>query len=383
MTMLLLILFAAILGAAMPALGETVSLRVRTDRPAGRVDERIYSHFFEHIYHSANGGLWGEVVWNRSFESFAGGAQRWSVFGGELGQTALGQNPRIFFGEPDWTDVEFRVEAMKTGGAEGFLLMVRANEQGAFYWANLGGWGNVAHQFEHEIGPGRRGPVGPRSPGRIETGRWYALRVRCEGPRLRAWIDDELVLDFTDGPGATLRGRVGLGTWYTTARFRNLRVTDLDGRTLWSGLPQPDSPVLPPEHWTSIGEGAVAPTDDVTRRLNGAVALLMDATRGPAGVRQTGLRAVRGDVLSGSIWVCGAAPRGLAVRLTDKAGTIAEAVVGASSDEWREYPLRLRPAATPATPLSRSGCPKGSPPSTRSASCPPPPGAPAASAPTC
>jgi alpha-N-arabinofuranosidase len=33
-----------------------------------RSDTRIYGHFLEHIHHSVNGGLWGQAVWNCSFE---------------------------------------------------------------------------------------------------------------------------------------------------------------------------------------------------------------------------------------------------------------------------------------------------------------------------
>jgi alpha-N-arabinofuranosidase len=45
-----------------------VNLAIDASRVVGRIDERIYGHFLEHIYHSCNGGLWGELVWNRSFE---------------------------------------------------------------------------------------------------------------------------------------------------------------------------------------------------------------------------------------------------------------------------------------------------------------------------
>lgn len=340
------LLCVIILCAAMPALAQEVTLRVRTDREAGRVDERIYSHFLEHIFRSVNGGLWGEQVWNRSFESLLDDRGYWSTAQGELRQATMAQNARFLFGDPTWTDYEFRAEAMKTGGLEGFLVIVRADEQGAFYWANLGGWSNQAHQLEHEAAPGRRRPVGPRPAGRIEANRWYALRVRCEGPRLQVWIDDQLVLDFTDGPGATLRGRIGLGTWHTTARFRNLRVSALDGRELWSGLPDTQVAAHVPtiDHWTPLGEGAVAATAEDP--LNGRIGVSMNAARGPAGVRQRAIRAVRGDTISGSIWVRGAAPQGLRVRLADEAGVVAEAAVLAPTAEWREYTVRLRPSRT-------------------------------------
>lgn len=45
-----------------------VNLTVDTARVTGQIDEKIYGHFLEHIYHSCNGGLWGDLIWNRSFE---------------------------------------------------------------------------------------------------------------------------------------------------------------------------------------------------------------------------------------------------------------------------------------------------------------------------
>lgn len=47
---------------------QTAALTVDSDHVVKQVDNRLYGHFLEHIYHSLHGGLWGEVVWNRSFE---------------------------------------------------------------------------------------------------------------------------------------------------------------------------------------------------------------------------------------------------------------------------------------------------------------------------
>ena len=54
--------------AAGLASAQTVRLTVNTGTVLHGIDEKIYGQFLEHIYHSVNGGLWGDVVWNRSFE---------------------------------------------------------------------------------------------------------------------------------------------------------------------------------------------------------------------------------------------------------------------------------------------------------------------------
>jgi len=34
--------------------------------------------------------------------------------------------------------------------------------------------------------------------GRIDSGRWYRMRVRCEGRHLQIWLDKHWVIDYTD-----------------------------------------------------------------------------------------------------------------------------------------------------------------------------------------
>ncbi len=63
-----LVVVAVSAAATNDAAWPPVNLSINASRVVGRIDERIYGHFLEHIYHSCNGGLWGELVWNRSFE---------------------------------------------------------------------------------------------------------------------------------------------------------------------------------------------------------------------------------------------------------------------------------------------------------------------------
>jgi alpha-N-arabinofuranosidase len=68
--------------AAGMASAQTVSLTVNTGRVLHGIDEKIYGQFLEHIYHSVNGGLWGDMVWNRQWAA----RQR-------LGQDARAERP--------------------------------------------------------------------------------------------------------------------------------------------------------------------------------------------------------------------------------------------------------------------------------------------------
>ena len=51
-----------------PLCAQPVHLKIDTTQVVREIDPKVYGQFLEHIYHSVNGGVRGEVVWNRSFE---------------------------------------------------------------------------------------------------------------------------------------------------------------------------------------------------------------------------------------------------------------------------------------------------------------------------
>ncbi len=322
---------------------------LRPDQVVNRIDEKVYGHFLEHIYHSVNGGLWGELVWNRTFEQNSLGA--WTVDDGSLVQQSLGANQRFVFGAEAWSDYEFTLEAQKTGGAEGFLVLFRCLGPDDFYWCNLGGWGNVAHQIERgRTGEGRWHGVGPRVEGSIDTGRWYPIRVRCAGPRIQVWLDGQPLIDFTDD-APHLAGKVGVGTWSTLARFRNLRVTSLAGEVLCADVPQATEQESTALHWTCFGPGRCAVTKGDA--ANGRCSLRIAGESGETGIEHRPIVVQRGpaaggETYVGSLFARGDAPQGLIVRLQHGATTLAAAALPAPGDRWTEYPFSLRTnVATP------------------------------------
>jgi alpha-N-arabinofuranosidase len=60
---------------------EPVRLALDPEKVLNRIDEKVYGHFLEHIFHSANGGLWGEMIWDRSFEGTGSATERWKPYG--------------------------------------------------------------------------------------------------------------------------------------------------------------------------------------------------------------------------------------------------------------------------------------------------------------
>jgi len=333
---------AAGLGGMACQEGTRLRLTLQPEKVISRIDEKIYGHFLEHIYHSVHGGLWGEMVWNRSFEELTGGV--WRVEGGELIQE-VANNPdvRLTFGDPNWSDYEISLEAQKISGREGFLILFRAKSERDFYWINIGGWGNTATAVERS-NDNRRKVISPWRPMRIEEGRWYKIRVRCQGRRIQAWLDDQFLLDFTDdSENAHLTGKVGVGTWLTRAKFRNIKVTALDGKVLFEGLPEVPKHTTA-RYWQAFGQGEVYVTGE--NPLNSNLCQFIASNAGETGVRQSPLRIRAGEVYQGSVWVRGEASKGLVVRLKDGDKVIAEQKLPAPTREWKEYPIEFKPAET-------------------------------------
>ena len=44
------------------------AIQVKAGKPAGTIDPMLYGQLFEHIYFSANNGVWQELIYERSFE---------------------------------------------------------------------------------------------------------------------------------------------------------------------------------------------------------------------------------------------------------------------------------------------------------------------------
>lgn len=134
----------------------------------------------------------GQVLYASDFSSGATGWQtdngRWSVENGAYRQSRRGQG-FSYCGDEQWSDYTLTLKARKLGGAEGFMI-VFGRQGSERYWWNLGGWGNTQHGIEFN-----QTPVGLPVRGRIETNRWYEVKVELAGRRIRCHLDGQLIHD--------------------------------------------------------------------------------------------------------------------------------------------------------------------------------------------
>jgi len=210
---------------------EPIRMTVNPAEVLNPIDSKIYGHFLEHIYNSCNGGLWGELVWNRSFEAGKGGTFQWE--NGVFSQTSRQGNPVVRLIEGDFTDYEVTLDAKKLSGSEGFLILFRTHGDDC-YWVNLGGWKNQENGIERMHGEEKHS-VGPHVPcAPFEAGHSYAVRLVVHGGHFQVFVDGKPALDVTDEHPIPAGG-IGLGTWETSAEFRNVLMKAPDGTVLYDG----------------------------------------------------------------------------------------------------------------------------------------------------
>lgn len=118
----------------------------------------------------------------------------WDVIDGALRQTSDEEGTRIIIGDPAWSDYTLSVKARKLSGREGFLIGFALASESTRSWWNLGGWGKSRHAIESP------GIPDEGSPGRIETDRWYDIRIELKGNSVRAFLDNQLIADVKQTP---------------------------------------------------------------------------------------------------------------------------------------------------------------------------------------
>ncbi len=117
----------------------------------------------------------------------------WESRDGVLSQTSNAAPSRAVVSATDWQDYTVELKAKKISGAEGFLILVGRRNTSDYLWWNLGGWGNTKHGVELASGGGKS--ILSQSDGRIETGRWYDIKLEYNRKRMRGYLDGRLIMD--------------------------------------------------------------------------------------------------------------------------------------------------------------------------------------------
>lgn len=136
----------------------------------------------------------GKVLFTSDFANGSDGwdlsKDGWTVVDGCLQQAKEGT---AMAGDRTWKDYTLTVKARKISGNEGFTIYFGNGPSPNVRW-NLGGWGNNQHAIQGG------GLPEEGKPGKIETGKWYDIRVELKGGNVKCYLDGELIHDVNYPP---------------------------------------------------------------------------------------------------------------------------------------------------------------------------------------
>lgn len=319
----------------------SVELSVNPDKILNRVDEKVYGQFLEHIYHSVSNGIWGENVWNRSFEDWTTEG-KWIVYSnGNLKAEAI--HSAADFNLGSGKNYEVSIDIKRTEGNGAVLLGVRDQRRGKLNTNHFYNFFDAGKTDQHILQvstgwvwhtPVSKVEVIDRTKGSIGLNKWYTLKVRCEENRITTWING--IKQFErQVENAPLNGAITLKVDGIKADFRNLAIKSLDNAPVHQTL-------SPLKNWSFTGSGFISESTQDVVNDHKAVHLYSDAAF--VGIHQKDNYSVKAnDLLKGAVYLKG-----------DVATVYIELLAGAKvlsskeikiSANWREYPVEL-PVAT-------------------------------------
>ena len=188
------------------------------------------------------------------------GGGRWEVQGDTLVQSdAQSMFAMLLFGDDRWTDYDFSADLQGTEGASDAGLIVRSTGEDRNLRFAISGKGDSKYCFL-EASEGGQKRILKSVPYSILSGAWCTARVRVRGGRVTCSLHngDRYVVWFDFDDDLHPKGRVGLATWHAACRFKNIRVTTLDGKDMWEGLPAVTGPAATPPTRTAETTPVVA-----------------------------------------------------------------------------------------------------------------------------
>ena len=380
---------------------ESVRLDIDSHHVEGQIDPLIYGQLFEHIYFSANNGVWQEIIYGRSFEPehYPGIPPRDGYFdgwyadaGGVLHSPTRYEQPiPLTTVDTDSYDLEMDVawrayrlpNRRWSGGLLDLRFAFKDQENGEPYFLRLydpafegqrfnlaqtaaqveadnrakalaqaqkqasSAEFSIATRVEKEVsffGNTRKvmtlEPLVSAAAGAAQTDQtaWHHLKVSCRGQKVTVWWDGDKVLN-TKVPTGSRRNTLTLWENYTEARFRNITVRDAKGRqTFFEGLPKEVAvPDVAPE-WTAFGEGSFRLVKGDAVNMEYAQQI---TAQGLSGLQQ-GPQAVRpGDACVGSVYAKGDGQARLTVGLRRDGQWVARQELGTPSSDWKCYEFTL------------------------------------------
>jgi hypothetical protein len=134
---------------------------------------------------------------------------QWDGVSGILTQSSRMVGCRTYVGDSNWSDYTYSLKAKRTDGTEGFLIIFAEESPGSLFWWNIGGWGNTRTAIEKTTNGAKREIPGTAVDIRVETDKWYDIRIELRGETASCYFDGELITTITGGTGKSTRPDAG------------------------------------------------------------------------------------------------------------------------------------------------------------------------------
>jgi hypothetical protein len=152
------------------------------------------------------------------------------------------QFSELLFGDDNWTDYEFTVDVMPIRGSTFSLFFRCTDPNNGLRYVVAGPHTNMC--YLEEIYHNKMTILDGIS-GTLRYREWYTAHVKVSGNQIVCFVSDSEGINigmFDRKYDGANKGRVGLRTWFSAYRFKNIKVTAPDGRVLWDGPPAIESP---------------------------------------------------------------------------------------------------------------------------------------------
>jgi alpha-N-arabinofuranosidase len=151
-------------------------------------------------------------------------------------------------------------------------------------------------------------------------------------------LNGEKVIDMRDTDNPYLAGMSGLGTWGTHSRYRNIKITSLDGsEELFSGLPKVPTKDAKVDFWEPFGPSKARRVKDA---LNNEYSVELTSDGRPTGIEQRNFR-FKKQRYEGSLGMKGTISAGVKLELRDGDQVLGDAVLGPPTSDWAQYPFQI------------------------------------------
>ena len=393
------------------AIGMTASaqreyeITVESKKPSGIIDEMLYGQLFEHIYFSANNGVWQELIQERSFEpeQYPGIPPRDGYFDGWFMDDDQVLHSPTRYEQPlridsintcdfDLTmDVNWRAYKLArrawSGGLMDIRFAFRNQTDGAAYYlrihdpyyesrmftpAQTQAQIDAANEAEARAKLQQQGATAAFSICTMEerevpgwggrTRRMNTLVPLISAPASKEQVNEsqtwhklrlssrgsKVTVYWDDAEvltydGLQLADRNFVTFWvnYTEATYRNIRLTATNGATLFEGTPGDVRIPTVAQQWTAFGQGGQYRLIK-DDAVNMRYSQLITAGKTEAGIFQGPQHIVKGEKYVGSIYAKGKGE--LIVGLRNAEGRfVARQSLGKVGKTWQKYAFTLEP----------------------------------------